>query len=139
MNRPGVGVGVFVIKDNKFLMLKRQGSHGAGTWTVPGGWIEFGETFEQTAKREVLEEVGVEIDNVRFGAVSNNVFDKENVHSITIWLLCDYKSGEPKILEPHKATGIKWCDFDSLPKPLFQPWDELLSSEFITNIKKQLQ
>jgi 8-oxo-dGTP diphosphatase len=139
MNRPGVGVGVFIIKDHKFLMIKRKGSHGADTWSVPGGWMEFGETFEQTSKREVLEEVGVVVDNVRFGAVSNNVFDKEKVHSITIWLLCDYKSGEPKILEPHKAAGIAWRDFESLPSPLFQPWVELLSSEFITNIKKQLQ
>jgi 8-oxo-dGTP diphosphatase len=140
MNRPGIGVAVFIIKDKKFLMIKRRGSHGQGTWSVPGGWMEYGETFDQTSKREVLEEVGLEINNVRFGAVTNNVFSEEKVHSITIWLLSDYVSGKPKILEPEKIASLVWKDFDTLPNPLFQPpWEELLSSEFITNIKKQLQ
>ncbi len=90
MNRPGVGVGVFIIRDRKFLMIKRKGSHGAGTRSVPRGWIEYAETFEDTAQREIMEEVGLEIENVRFGAATNTVFSKESVHSITIWLICDY-------------------------------------------------
>jgi 8-oxo-dGTP diphosphatase len=139
MDRPGVGVGVFILKNGKFLMLERQGAHGAGSWSVPGGWMEYGETFEETAKREVQEEVGLEIDNVRFGAVTNNVFPRDKVHSITIWVLSDYASGQPKILVPGKISALKWSDFDSLPKPLFSPWDELLSSEFIGYIKKQLK
>jgi 8-oxo-dGTP diphosphatase len=139
MDRPGVGVGVFILKNGKFLMLERQGAHGAGSWSVPGGWMEYGETFEETAKREVQEEVGLEIDNVRFGAVTNNVFPRDKVHSITIWVLSDYASGQPEILVPDKISALKWSDFDSLPKPLFSPWDELLSSEFIGYIKKQLK
>lgn len=95
MKRPGVGVGVFIIKNGKFLMTKRQGSHGEGTWTVPGGWMEYGEGFEQTAKREVAEEVGLNIKNVQFAAVTNNVF-KEGIHSITIWLTSEYASGKRK-------------------------------------------
>ncbi|HEY5550221.1 MAG TPA: NUDIX domain-containing protein [Candidatus Saccharimonadales bacterium] len=139
MKRPGIGMGVFIFNNKKFLMILRHGAHGRGTWSVPGGWMEFGESFEDTAKREVAEEVGLKIKNVRFGAVTNTVFTNEDIHSVTVWLLSDCVSGEPKILEPKKIKKLAWSDFDSLPKPLFEPWTELLSSEFIGNIKKQLQ
>ena len=139
MNRPGVGVGVFIKKQNNFLMVKRHGSHGEGTWSVPGGWMEYGETFKETARREVLEEVGLEIKNIRFGAVTGTVFENEGIHSITIWLLSDHASNEPRILEPEKISELDWKNFGSLPKPLFKPWNDLLSSEFISSIKKQLQ
>lgn len=46
-----VGIGVFVCKNGKFLMGRRKGSHGDGDWSIPGGHLEFGETFEQTAAR----------------------------------------------------------------------------------------
>ena len=67
-----VGVGVFIFKDGKFLMQQRQGAHGAGSWSVPGGHLEFNETFEETATREVLEETDLTITNIRFGAVTND-------------------------------------------------------------------
>lgn len=131
------GVGVFIFRSGRFLMLKRAGAHGAGTWTVPGGWMEFGESFEDTAKREVMEEVGLEIDNFLVAGVANSYFEDEGVHSVTIWLTSNHKVGEAKILEPDKITELLWCDFDSLPAPLFSPWKELLASQFIENIKKQ--
>lgn len=125
MNRPAVGIGVFVWKDGKFLMGQRDGSHGAGTWTIPGGWLEFGESFEACARREVMEETGMKIKNIRSVAITNNVFKQEGVHSITVWLESDWASGSPKILEPHKFFDQKWFDFKSLPRPLFAPWKEL--------------
>ena len=51
--RVGVGCAAIIIRDGKFLMMKRAGKHGAGTWSVPGGWQEIGEivlvsgTFER--------------------------------------------------------------------------------------------
>jgi 8-oxo-dGTP diphosphatase len=63
MERPKVGVGVFIIKDKKILMGKRINSHGEGTWSLPGGHLEFFETFEDCAKREVMEETGLKISN----------------------------------------------------------------------------
>jgi 8-oxo-dGTP diphosphatase len=125
MNRPAVGVGVFVWKDGKFLMGLRDGSHGAKSWSVPGGWLEFGESFEDCAKREVMEETGLKIKNIRLVTITNNIFPKEKVHSITVWLESDWKSGTPKILEPHKFKDQKWHTFKDLPSPLFSPWKEL--------------
>ncbi len=59
--RPAVGVGVFVWHDGKFLMGRRVGAHGGGKWSVPGGHLEFGESWKTCAAREVLEECGVKI------------------------------------------------------------------------------
>ena len=59
--KPKVGLGVCIVKDNKVLLGKRKGSHGAGTWSFPGGHLEFQETWEKCAKREVLEETGLKI------------------------------------------------------------------------------
>lgn len=139
MSEARVGVGVFVIKDSKFLMAKRMGAHGEGTWSVPGGHLEFGETFEETAEREVEEETGLKIANVAFAAVTNDVFSEENKHYVTIWVTSEWQSGEAAITEPDKCIEQRWVDFDSLPEPLFLPWQQLLDSEFIDNIKHRLK
>lgn len=130
-----IGVGVFVFKDGKFLMGKRMGAHGEGSWSVPGGHLEYGESFADTAKREVQEETGLTIQNIRIGAVTNDYFQKEDKHYVTIWMLSDHESGTATILEPNKYIDQEWFDFDTLPSPLFFPWEQLLESEFIENIK----
>lgn len=132
-----VGIGVFILKEGQFLIGKRRNSHGDGTWSIPGGHLEFGESFEETARREVLEETGVSIINLRFGAVTNDYFKSENKHYVTVWMLSDYHSGEPTILEPDKFVEMVWKDFNNLPSPLFLPWVQLLSSPFIATIRTE--
>lgn len=132
-----VGMGVFVFHKGKFAMLKRQGAHGEGTWSVPGGHIEYSESFEQTAKREVKEELAIEITDVRFGAVTNDYFAEEDKHYVTVWMLANWHSGTIINNEPDKSTAVGWFTFDSLPHPLFLPWQQLLDSTFITDIKQQ--
>ena len=65
MPAPQVGVGVLILRDGKVLLGRRKGSHGAGCWSAPGGHLEFGETLEDCAAREVLEETGLKIRNRR--------------------------------------------------------------------------
>ncbi|UWZ57655.1 NUDIX domain-containing protein [Dactylosporangium aurantiacum] len=133
-----VGIGVFVCRGGRFLMGRRRGAHGAGTWSVPGGHLEFGESFEDTAVREVAEETGVQIGNVRFGAVTNDVFPGEGRHYVTVWMLSDHVAGEPAILEPDKCTDLAWHDFDDLPEPLFLPWRQLVRSPHFDAIRREL-
>jgi 8-oxo-dGTP diphosphatase len=134
-NNVRVGIGVFVFKNGKFLMQQRKGSHGAGSWSVPGGHLEFSESFEDTARREVKEETGLEIKNVRFGAVTNDRFTDEDKHYVTVWMLSDWAGGNEHITEPDKCIAQEWHTFDDLPSPLFLPWNQLLTSEFIEAIK----
>ena len=140
MEKPNVrvGVGVFVFKDGKFLIQKRKGSHGEGSWSLPGGHLEFGESFEETARREVREEANIEIKNIRFGAVTNDHFVDENKHYVTIWMISEWASGEVKNMEPEKCTAQTWNTFDDLPSPLFLTWNQLFESDFIDDIKAQL-
>jgi 8-oxo-dGTP diphosphatase len=134
-----VGVGVFVFKDGTFLLQKRQGSHGEGTWSLPGGHLEYGESFEDTARREVKEESDLNIKNVCFGAVTNDLFVDEHKHYVTIWMVSDWESGEVKNMEPTKCSEQRWVTFDTLPEPLFLTWNQLFASEFYDQIKAKLK
>lgn len=131
-----VGIGVFVFKGDKFLMQQRQGAHGAGSWSVPGGHLEFGESFEDTARREVKEETGLEIADVRFGAVTNDHFADEEKHYVTVWMLSDWARGKEYIAEPDKCLEQAWHTLDDLPEPLFLPWKQLLASGFVAKTRR---
>lgn len=113
-----VGVGIMIFKDGKVLMGRRKGSHGAGEYAFPGGHLDFGESFEDCAKRETLEEAGIHIKNVKFLAVEN-VTAYEPHHYVNIELTADWESGEPKVMEPNKRENWEWCDIDNIPPPVF--------------------
>jgi len=127
---PRIGIEVLVLKSGRFLLLKRTGSHGEGTWCPPGGHLEFQESPEDCARREVKEEAGIDIKNIRFAAVTNDIFSREDRHYITIHMLADYGSGEPRIMEKGKATDLGWFEWERLPQPLFLPIQNLLKQGF---------
>jgi 8-oxo-dGTP diphosphatase len=128
--RPKVGIACFVWRDGKFLMMRRTGAHGAGTWSPPGGHLEFNESWEECATREVLEETGMRIKNIRFLAATNDIFKSEDKHYISIWMEADWESNEPAIMEPEKMTDMIWATFTTLPGPLFDPcWANLRSAK----------
>jgi 8-oxo-dGTP diphosphatase len=126
-----VGVGVFIRKGGKILLGKRKGSHGAGGWCPPGGHLEFGESWEECIERETMEEAGIKIKNVRFGTVTNDIFE-EGKHYITICMVADYDSGEVRVLETEKCEKWEWFDWekDRLPEKLFLPQINLLKQHF---------
>lgn len=118
--RPGVGVGVFIKKDNKILLQKRIGAHGADTWSVPGGHMEYGESPEDTAAREAKEEVNVDIRGSRVVGLTNDIH-KEGKHYVTIFVEAEYAAGEPRSNEPEFVSEVGWFSLDNLPSPLFLP------------------
>ena len=91
--RPYIGVAIIVIKDGKVLLGKRKNSHGSGTWHFPGGHLEFNESIEACARREVFEETGLRIKNIRLGPYTNDMFAKEQKHYITLFAVAEYDSG----------------------------------------------
>ncbi len=127
--RPKVGVGVIIIKDNKVLLGIRKNAHGQGEWCFPGGHLEMGETPEQCAVRETREETGLEIKNLRRGPYTNDIFSKEN-HFITLFIIADYDSGVPDVKEPDKCEKWEWFSWNELPEPLFLPIKNLLKNGY---------
>jgi 8-oxo-dGTP diphosphatase len=119
--KPKVGVAAIIRNNNQILLGKRLGSHGSGCWAYPGGHLEYMETLEECARRETREEVGLEISNIQFGVITNDLFNQEQEHYITIGMIADYQSGEPKILEPAKCEQWEWFAWNDLPTPLFLP------------------
>ncbi|HBY10166.1 hypothetical protein A2274_03815 [candidate division WWE3 bacterium RIFOXYA12_FULL_43_11] len=136
---PRIGIGVFVFKNGRFVMGHRKGSHGEDTWSVPGGHLEFGETIEQGAAREVMEETGLEIKNIKVSGVTNDIFTAEDKHYITIWVTSEWKKGKASITEPDKFLSLTWHTFKTLPDNLFLPWVELQKSDFYKKIKRALK
>lgn len=120
---PIIGVGVLVLKEGKILLGLRYGSHGTGEWCFPGGHLEFGETFEECALREVYEETGLKVKNPHFFCISNdlNKIKDYQKHYITVFMQVDYQGGEPVVCEAEKCIQWGWFAFDSLPDKLFGP------------------
>ncbi len=119
LNKPKVGVGVMILKNRKVLLGKRKGSHGEGEHAFPGGHLEYLESFEDCARREVDEECGVKIKNIRFQFLAN-VIKYAPKHYVHIGLLAEWADGIPKVLEPDKSESWNWYEFDKLPEPLFK-------------------
>lgn len=119
-DKPRVGIGLMILKDGKVLLGKRKGSHGAGEYAFPGGHLEYMESFEDCVLRELAEECGIEVENIRFQFLSN-VKQYAPKHYVHICLMAYWKSGEPKVLEPEKCEGWDWYDLSNLPSPIFGP------------------
>ena len=128
--RPRVGIGVCIKRENKVLLGKRKNAHGEGDWSFPGGHLEYKESWEECAEREILEETGLKIKKFRFGTVTNDIFEKDDKHYITIILVTDYVDGEAEIIEPHKCEKWEWFEWGNLPELLFCPIQNLLKQNF---------
>jgi len=128
--KPGVGVGVCIVKDGKVLWGKRKNSHGEGSWCFPGGHLEFNESWEDCAMRETLEETGIRIKNIRFVAATNDIFPKGAKHYVTIFMLAKYDTGEVQLLEPDKCERWEWFDWSNPPEPLFISGQNLRKTGF---------
>jgi len=87
-----------------------------------------------------MEETGLAIKNIRKAPYTNDVFEKEEKHYITLYMLSELEKGEPKVLEPDKCERWEWFSWDSLPEPLFLPIQSLVKTGFNpVDYKKNLQ
>ena len=128
---PIVGVGVIIVRDGLVLLGERIGSHGSGTWALPGGHLEFGEAVEQCAAREVREETGLELQDIKAGPYSSDLFASEHKHYVTLFFVSSSSEGQPQTLEPAKCSRWQWFRWSELPAPLFQPLQTLVRTGFI--------
>jgi len=112
-----VGVGVALLCPDGVVFLRRQGSHGSGEWSFPGGHLEFGESVIDCARREVQEELGVDMYSCTvLGQFTEDFFPGK--HYITLYV-AGKTDQNPSIQEPDKASAIEFVQHGALPLPLF--------------------
>jgi 8-oxo-dGTP diphosphatase len=116
--RPLVGVGVVFLREGRVFLAKRQGAHGEATWASAGGHLELGESLEECARREALEELGVTVGHLRFLCVSNII--AYGRHYVDVEFLGDIGDQEPVLAEPDAFSEYGWFALTGLPQPLFQ-------------------
>lgn len=116
--RPQVGVGVVFVRDNRVFLGQRLGALGDSTWGSAGGHLETGESLENCARREALEELGVVVGDLRYLCVSNII--AYGRHYVDVEFLGDIGDQEPVLMEPGAFSESGWFLLDSPPEPLFQ-------------------
>lgn len=117
-----VGVGIILLNEQGQILLgKRCGRH-APYWSIPGGHLDAGESFERCARREMREETGLEIGVLRLVALTNNLrtWREEGKHTVSVCLQAEYLGGVPELKEPDKCQQWIWCDPLQLPEPHFE-------------------
>jgi len=141
----GVGVGIMLLKGGKVLLGKRNDDpekadselSGEGTWTMPGGKMEFGESLEEAAMREVLEETGIIIDKDKLRIISLSNDMTEKAHFVTIGFLYEGDVDEPETMEPEEITEWKWFEMAKYPLNIFPPSEKILNNYFDSIIYKE--
>lgn len=129
MSEPRVGVGVVVRRAGEVLLVRRRNVHGDGTWSTPGGHLDFGESPADCACREAREETGVRVAPPRFLGATNDVFAVEGRHYVTLWFEAELAEGEAKPLAAHELSDARWFPEGELPEPLFPPLRRLLAGD----------
>lgn len=122
-NYIGVGGGVLIFNKKKEVLLMKRGKNAkneAGWWSKPGGSVEYGEKASAMAKREIKEEIGIDIDIWGLLPHTDHIIKRESQHWVALNFLASVKKGEPKNCEPHKCDEIAWFSLDKLPKKIVQ-------------------
>lgn len=135
--RPKIGIGVLVFNDlNQLLLGKRASTHGEGEFGPPGGHLEFGESFEDCAVREVKEEAGFDITEPKFLSLTNDIFVKSSKHYVSIFMCASFDEGQEVVnMEPEKIEEWGWYNLNNLPTPLFLPLHTLVSRGGLDDFK----
>ncbi|MEX1250628.1 MAG: NUDIX domain-containing protein [Hyphomonas sp.] len=117
--KPEAGCGA-AIRDGegRLLLIQRLREPEAGAWGLPGGKIDFGEPATQTARREIAEELGIEIEIAGLACIAETIDAGDGRHWVAPVYQARILAGEPRILEPGKHAGWGWFALDALPAPL---------------------
>jgi 8-oxo-dGTP diphosphatase len=110
--RPRVGITAAIVKDGKILVgLRRDRLSQATVFALPGGHVEYGETLEQTVRREIFEETGIRAKNFEPGCVSTDIWPQKQVHYVNFIMIADYESGMPVCKEPEVFESWSWMEW----------------------------
>ena len=123
-DRPIVGVGVVVWRGDEVLLIERGKGPVSGNWSLPGGKQELGETVEEAAHREIMEETSIEIDIVGLLDVVDLVREDDagrvRFHYTLVDFTARWRAGEA--VAGSDAAAVRWVPLDELDQ--YRMWDE---------------
>ena len=115
-NRPYVGVGVIVFRDQEVILVKRNKEPNKGQWSIPGGKQMIGETLAEAAQRELLEETGVKVDSLLLIDVVDSIIpdaeEKIKYHYTLVDYMGQWYSGESR--PGDDAQEVRWVHLNEL-------------------------
>jgi len=120
-NRPKVGVGIIILNEDNRVLIGKRINIESPYFSIPGGHLELGESFEEAAIREVKEETSLDIIKPKVISVTNNLksYLESGTHSVSVILIAENFRGTVRNLEPNKCLKWEWADINNLPQPHF--------------------
>lgn len=130
---PQVGIGAIVFHNDAILLVKRGRPPNANQWAIPGGRLKTGETLQQAAEREILEETGINIKAKEpvyaFDLIEHDNDGEVSLHYVIIDLAAEYLSGEPQAGDD--ASDARWITTTELATlPVNETTLQLLQSHY---------
>jgi 8-oxo-dGTP diphosphatase len=122
--RPIVGIGIVVIKGDSVLLCRRGKPPNIGSWTLPGGAQEVGESCEAAARRELAEETGLTVGPLHFAAYVDTIRRDDDGRVRFHYTILDFagrwEAGEP--IAGSDVSEVTWAPLDALEP--FDLWSE---------------
>ena len=112
--KPRVGSAVLIQHNGKFLLGRRNKINANGMWVIPGGGVDFGETTQQAAVREIKEETGLDIELIKFLCHKEIINLPGNYHGVVFFYLAKLKNNSIKIGDD--LSDAKFFSIDEIKK-----------------------
>lgn len=114
---PSLTVDGIIVDDNRILLIKRKNEPFRGYYALPGGFVEYGETVEEAVYREILEEVGIEVNIEGILGVYSSPNRDPRGHTISIVYILKMKGG--KLRAGDDAESLAFFDINRIPSLAF--------------------
>ena len=124
-----------IVKHGRRVLFGKRGVDSSGfEWQLPGGWIEAGESPQQAARREVLEETGLQLQHLDYVGITSNVFS-DRKHSISLYFEAECRDAGTLITsETGKCLGWEWRNWEDVSEGLFLPLRLLKKTDYRPNM-----